>query len=186
MLKHTRHTHNHQVVLSLTGLTGGLDSHPLFVNLDLALPAGITAVIGDEGQGKTSLLRLLAADLKPTHGQMTLHSSPPCQWPEQAKAYQTQVFWCDLSLPGQDNDTVHACWDAWRGLAREHEAGLNDVREPAVEELAGVACLQDGGHVLFDDQAIEQIIGLAELLLHLEHVGADATPAVERVHARVA
>jgi ABC-type multidrug transport system ATPase subunit len=56
----------------------------------LTLNPGVTAVIGDEGKGKTRLLHQLA------------------------KAYQGQVFGCDLKLPDQDNDTAQACWDAWQ------------------------------------------------------------------------
>ena len=70
MLKHTHNTDNSLPVLTLS--------------------AGVTAVIGDEGSGKTRLLHQLAA------------------------AYEHQVFGCDLSLPGQDNDTAQGCWDAWQ------------------------------------------------------------------------
>jgi energy-coupling factor transporter ATP-binding protein EcfA2 len=70
MLKHSHDTDNGQAVPTLS--------------------AGVTAVIGDEGQGKTRLLHQLAA------------------------AYEGQVFGWDLKLPHQDNDTAQACWDAWQ------------------------------------------------------------------------
>lgn len=123
MLKHTQTTDNALPVLTLAGLTGSPNSAALFTDLHLTLPAGVTAVVGDEGQGKTSLLRLLAAHLTPTSGHMTLHGNRG-QWPSQASAYQSQVFWCDLSLPGQDNDTVQACWEAWQSRHPNFDTAL--------------------------------------------------------------
>ena len=80
MLKHTLETDQIQGVLNLS--------------------AGVTAVTGDEGQGKTRLLHQLAA------------------------AYQGHVFWCDLKLPDQDNDTAQACWDAWQKSYPNFDAAL--------------------------------------------------------------
>jgi ABC-type multidrug transport system ATPase subunit len=50
------------------------------------LPPGLVAVTGDEGAGKTALLRRLAEDLS--------------------------ALWLDLSLPGQDAQTPQQVWDA--------------------------------------------------------------------------
>jgi ABC-type multidrug transport system ATPase subunit len=80
MLTHTPATHHEQPVLRLM--------------------AGITAVTGDEGRGKTHLLQQLA------------------------DAYQGDVFGCDLKLPQQDNDTVQACWDAWQARYPSFDAAL--------------------------------------------------------------
>src|SRR5687767_12180558 len=54
----------------------------------LPLPAGLVAVTGDEGSGKTSLLRGLC-ELLP-------------------------ALWLDLSLPAQDQQTPGQAWDALR------------------------------------------------------------------------
>ncbi|PIT78863.1 ABC transporter ATP-binding protein [Limnohabitans sp. B9-3] len=80
MLPHTHNTEN---------------DHPV-----LTLNPGVTAVVGDEGQGKTHLLHQLAA------------------------AYQGQVFWCDLKLPDRDKDTAQACWDAWQKSFPHFDATL--------------------------------------------------------------
>ena len=64
----------------------------------LPLPAGLVAVTGDEGVGKTHLLRCLGGDL-----------APP---PEQAPG--TDALWLDLSLPGQDELMPRQVWDALR------------------------------------------------------------------------
>jgi ABC-type multidrug transport system ATPase subunit len=52
------------------------------------LPPGLVAVTGDEGAGKTSLLRRLGAD--------------------------PSALWFDLSLPGQDEHAPQQVWDALR------------------------------------------------------------------------
>ena len=54
----------------------------------LPLPPGLVAVTGDEGAGKTSLLRRLGAD--------------------------PAGLWLDLSLPGNDDQTPPQVWDALR------------------------------------------------------------------------
>jgi ABC-type multidrug transport system ATPase subunit len=41
-------------VLSVTGLSGGPVEMPLFCDFNLQLPAGLSALLGDEGSGKTA------------------------------------------------------------------------------------------------------------------------------------
>lgn len=63
----------------------------------LPLPPGLVAVTGDEGTGKTSLLRRLGEEL-----------------PELAERANRLALWLDLSLPGQDEQAPHQVWDALR------------------------------------------------------------------------
>lgn len=67
-------------------------------NLSFSWPAGVSWVCGDEGTGKTTLLRLLAGDMQAASGQVL---SP-----------NGQVFWADLQDAAYDTHTVQACWDA--------------------------------------------------------------------------
>jgi len=67
------------------------DKFPALTTLgDLRIPGGLTAVMGDEGTGKTQLLRQLAN--------------------------QTSVdgLWLDLALPEQDDSTPEAVWQNLR------------------------------------------------------------------------
>lgn len=65
--------------------------------LNFSWSAGLHWVCGDEGSGKTSLLRLLAGELQPHSGTI--------QRPSGA------VFWADLKAPEHDQTPVQMCWD---------------------------------------------------------------------------
>lgn len=97
-------------VLHATGLSGGPGDADLFQHIDVHLPAGVSALIGDEGSGKTSLLRLLAGDLLARSGQLRLQGAD-CAW---AHVQPASVFWLDLRLPTLDAQTPAQCWDQWR------------------------------------------------------------------------
>ena len=75
-------------------------THGPIQNLSFTWLAGVNWVCGDEGTGKTTLLRLLAGDVQPTRGTVRVPAGG--------------VFWVDLQNPAHDNTTLQACWDALR------------------------------------------------------------------------
>jgi len=67
----------HRNALEVEKLSHGFDK-PLFNDFDIIIEAGDkVAIIGENGIGKTTLLRCLAGDLTPKHGQI--------KWAEKAK-----------------------------------------------------------------------------------------------------
>lgn len=79
-------------------------------DLPSPLPAGLVAVIGDEGTGKTHLLRRLGAP---------------------GALGEPSAIWQDLSLPGRDEETPAAVWASLReqylGWSPEVQAALIDA-----------------------------------------------------------
>ena len=67
-------------LLDIQSLRFSYPGHELFTDLSASIKPGITFVRGGDGRGKTTLLRLLAGDLKPSSGQLKIN---------------TQVFWVD-------------------------------------------------------------------------------------------
>jgi ABC-type multidrug transport system ATPase subunit len=85
-------------------------------NLSFAWPSGVGWICGDEGRGKTTLLRLLAGDVHPAAGQVVTPAGG--------------VFWVDLQDATHDDTTVQACWDALRAhYPRWNQDLLQDLAE---------------------------------------------------------
>jgi len=104
------------LLLQTHHLTGGPAGYPVIQDLNFSWPAGLNWVCGDEGCGKTSLLRLLAGDLQPLSGTV---QSPP-----------GGVFWADLKGAEHDNTTVQACWAQLQAKAPHwNSALLQDLSE---------------------------------------------------------
>ncbi|MEK7346634.1 MAG: ATP-binding cassette domain-containing protein [Pseudomonadota bacterium] len=84
-------------VLHAHNLSGGPGAQAVIRKLNFSWSAGLHWVCGDEGCGKTTLLRLLAGDLQPLSGTVQTPSDG--------------VFWVDLQGSALDDTTVQACWD---------------------------------------------------------------------------
>jgi ABC-type multidrug transport system ATPase subunit len=83
-------------------LSGGPSGETIVHELSFEWTPGLHWVCGDEGSGKTSLLRLLAGDLPAIRGSV---ERPP-----------GGVFWADLKGGEHDQTTVQACWDHLQAL----------------------------------------------------------------------
>ena len=82
------------VVIEARGLRAPMDYGVLQHALDLDIAAGLTAITGDEGVGKSVLLRLLAGVTSPAAG----HCTP------------VEACCIDLRLPDDDAHTPIAVW----------------------------------------------------------------------------
>jgi ABC-type multidrug transport system ATPase subunit len=79
-------------VLEIKDLCFAYPQRNLFANWSARIPPGVTLVCGDEGCGKTTLLRLLAGELPVQAGQLQANG---VRLGDQPVAYRQQVFWVD-------------------------------------------------------------------------------------------
>lgn len=97
-------------ILEVCGLSGGPGDPAVFSSFDLQLPAGVSTLLGDEGSGKTSLMRLLSGDLPATSGLIRAGgTTTPLVLP-----LASAVFWTDLRLPHHDAFTAVQYWTSLR------------------------------------------------------------------------
>ena len=78
-----------------------------------AIPAGLIAVTGGEQSGKTRFVRSLCGEVSP----------PPSQslpW-----ALAADARWCDLSLPGLDDQTPVQWWDTFKAQSPQWNDALH-------------------------------------------------------------
>ena len=178
---------SNNTVLSVTGLSGGPVGLPLFRDFNLQLPAGLSALLGDEGSGKTSLMRLLSGDLAPTAGQLRLmNEAAPLALPR-----HSAVFWTDLRLPMHESDTPAQCWahfrlslPAWSDatqnelvetlqLAPHLDKRLNMLSTGSRRKVGLVAALSSGATVTLLDQPFVSLdqASIRSLQAYLAQVG---------------
>lgn len=109
------------VVLQVEGLCFAYPECGVLNQWSVALPAGLALVQGDESSGKTTLLRLLAGELTPQAGRITLQGVDARENP---KAYAQKVFWVDPRSGDLDKltargwlDTLPARYPQWDAAA---------------------------------------------------------------------
>ena len=131
------------VALSVVDLCFAWPDGPTWQGWDQRLGAGLTLVIGGDGVGKTTLLRLLAAELQPTSGQLTLNQHDA--WPQPA-AYRRHVFWCNPAMDELDRLSGHA----YLQHHRQHHANWQDH-----------ACTDLIDHLELTEHLVKPLLGLS-------------------------
>ena len=123
------------------------DGTPVLDRLDLAFSSGRTGLVGRNGGGKSTLLRLVAGDLQPTGG--TIRTSGEVAWLPQQLPLETARTVADLLGISERRTALHAIT---RGDADPaHFTLLNDdwdVEARAVETLDRLGVLRDVPDVL--------------------------------------
>ncbi len=117
-------------LLSAHGLCHAWPGHTLFDQLSIALPPGLTLLLGGDGSGKTALLRLLSGAEPPQTGAVYLHagaSGPAAS----ADDLRHHVFWLHPDDPALQafRDTparqaLHTQWKAWPNARPQDAAAL--------------------------------------------------------------
>ncbi|MFP3882429.1 MAG: ABC transporter ATP-binding protein [Actinomycetota bacterium] len=73
-------------VVEIAGLTHDYGEVVALRNLDLQIPPGVTGLVGANGAGKTTMLRLILGLLRPTSGGMTVMGHDPHSEPLEVRA----------------------------------------------------------------------------------------------------
>ena len=104
----------HREILTVSGLSFGFTSGALFSEFGCAVPAGVSLVQGDEGVGKTTLLQLMAGDLRPASGHMQLEGT--C-FGKDPVSYCQKIFRTD---PRSDAFDALGCSDFFAHWAKKY------------------------------------------------------------------
>lgn len=128
---------NPAAVLVARGLTKSYGNHPAVRDLDLDVPPGrVVGLVGDNGAGKTTALKMLAGLLEPTQGQALFEGEPTLQpkvrksigyLPEESPLYDDMTAMAYLQFFG-------GLYDLPRRVSRQHAETL--LRRLALEPPA--------------------------------------------------
>lgn len=98
-------------VLQARDLCFGWPGRPLFAGLSFDIAPGLSLVRGDDGCGKSSLMRLMAGDLVPDSGSLSMYGT---RLNAQHSAHRQQVFWIDPQTQAHDAISAAAYLDSLR------------------------------------------------------------------------
>jgi ABC-type multidrug transport system ATPase subunit len=100
-------------ILQARGLTFAFPQQPVFNDFSVAIPNGLTYVVGDESSGKTTLLRLFAGDLTPQAGSIAVCGVNQAG---NLASYKQHVFWVNPRTSAHDGISPSEYFDLQRRI----------------------------------------------------------------------
>lgn len=100
-------------ILLTHGLVFAFPQQPVFSGFSVAIPNGLTYVVGDESSGKTTLLRLFAGDLTPQAGSIAVCGINKAG---NLASYKQHVFWVDPRTSAHDGISPSEYFDLQRRI----------------------------------------------------------------------
>lgn len=131
------------ILASVRGVTHSFGTHRVLDGVDLDLRAGeVLALVGPNGTGKSTLLAVVAGDLEPHDGSVTVLGTPVADWKLQALARKRAVLTQEqrISFPFPVRDVVEMGRAPWRGRPEED---LDDLEVAAAMQTTAVEDLAD-------------------------------------------
>ncbi len=99
-------TEKDAAAIRITGLWFSYDGHPVLEDVNLSIPQGdFVSVVGPNGGGKTTLLKLVLGLLRPSQGEVRVFGAPPEQ-ARQRIGYMPQLAQLDPQFPATVMDVT--------------------------------------------------------------------------------
>jgi zinc transport system ATP-binding protein len=165
-------------IIDVSGVSFSFNGQPVLQDVDLRVPRGdFLVVIGPNGGGKTTLLKLMLGLLEPTRGRVRVFGQPPRKAAHRI-GYVPQNVHINKSFPVSVQDVVlmgrlrsgrgwsgHTRQDRLAAQAALEKLGMWDYRERRIGELSGgqvqrvfiARALVSGPEALFLDEAMASI-----------------------------
>lgn len=93
-------------ILEFKQLSFGFDSNPFIKDLCFELNVGLNWIIGGDGKGKTSVLKLIANELKPQNGEINYSAT----FKSSGNSCYKEIFWINPNQIQFENNTALEVW----------------------------------------------------------------------------
>lgn len=161
-----RAQHNVNACIELSDVSYGYGRHRRVLNdISMRIPSGCTALVGENGAGKTSLMRVISSLVEADHGQLHINGIP--QSKKTKEEYRSHIGWMPQSIPVLPGFSVQESveYHAWLGkMPRKqiHAAVRRSLEQVHLAQMANMrASTLSGGQL--------RRLGLAQALVR----GAD-------------